>query len=153
MLRKKPSPTWQSLGLSSATAWSGLAPAPTLLPSAEGIAQLKAGTIAKDFAGRLVTFDRGVLDHWQGKTDLAQRAAHLPWALQTVRGPVEVWESSGQRLYVQAFARPEGKFRGCVVAVKDDGSVHTYFVTRLDDLDKVRKGRRVERPGQGDVPA
>ncbi len=148
MLAAKPyAQDWQTNGMPEAEKWAKLR-APQIVTPQEARARLAAGIDVAGPEGEAVRFDKAVLEHWaeRSKTaaDIDGRLKHIEWAVETVRSPHEVWEQGGQRSYLQAFARRTQGFRGCLVAVREDGTAHTYFVQRVKELDKARKGNAVK---------
>jgi hypothetical protein len=147
--------TWQELKLESATTWTDLDTGPDLLPADDALNILQKGLTVDDYTGQKVTFGQEALGHWsdENKRDILQRASHLSWATDTVSDPREVWEANSQLLYIQAYERDAGKYRGCIVSVLTDpaklGEVHTYYVQQLKDLDRARKGLRRIYPKNG----
>lgn len=147
VLRRIATPDWRGLDLESAAQWRATPPPPAVA-AAEGLARLQRGEVTMDPTGKLVRFGQSVLDHWSGKppAEIAARASFLPWATATAAAPVEIWEQSGQRVYLKLFARG-AKYRGLVVVAKADGDAVTYFVKNSEALNKLRKGRRTYLEG------
>lgn len=142
---------WEKNGLPAAERWLKMR-SPQIVSPDEARSSLAGGFDVTGPDGRNVRFGNAVIDHWteRGKTaaDIDGRLKHIEWAAETVRNPHEVWEQGGQRSYLQAFARRGPGYRGCLVAVREDGTVHTYFVQRVKELDKARKGNAVKVYGE-----
>jgi hypothetical protein len=107
-------------------------------------AQIEAGVTATDPTGRRVTFGPQTLEHWRGYADESVRPGFLPAALRAVQAPVERWTKATQDVWVAAFARPQGGYRGVVVA-QPGGEAIAYFLRSLTALDAARKGVAVWR--------
>jgi hypothetical protein len=137
--RNDPYKTFADYQLPSASIWKALERAPDRISAAEATRQMNDG-LKVEARARTVVFDKSTLDHWNGYHDEYDRPAFLPHAVATVQRPTEVWKQETQELYVKGFEKPDGKLRGCVVAVKQDGTVKTYFVENLKRLDNARKG-------------
>ena len=137
--RNDPYKTFSDYKLSSASIWKALEPAPDRISSAEATRQMNDG-FEVEARKKTIVFDKSTLDHWNGYHDEHERPAFLPHAVATVQRPTEVWKQETQELYVKGFEKPDGKLRGCVVAVRQDGSAKTYFVENLKRLDNARKG-------------
>lgn len=142
---------WQAKGFESARDWTGLPTGPAQVSPEAARARLEAGEEIITPHGETVTFGSAILRHWEQETgkiaaDIEGRLMHLDWAVATVRAPRELWAQDTQDVYVQAFTRSSGAFRGCMVAVtRETGEARTYFVRSVGGLDKCRKGRSVDR--------
>lgn len=137
--RNDPYKTFADYQLSSASIWKSLERAPERISAADATRQMADGLKVKART-RTVVFDQSTLDHWKGYHDEHDRPAFLPHAVATVQRPTEIWKQETQDVFIKGFEKPDGKLRGCVVAVQQDGSVKTYFVENLKKLDKARKG-------------
>lgn len=131
------------LGMASATTWN-LPAAPGKIDAAIGASQIKTGFSVTDARGASVEFGEKLTEHWDGKGqgDVIGRYERLPWAIDTVKNPIEIWTDLTQDTYVKAYTTGK-KPLGVVVAVKHTGEVNTYYLEKLNRLDKARKGIRV----------
>lgn len=146
----RPYKTAADMGLPKAGTWTNLPDAPELMPFDAGMDELRAGTTVRSPEGREVRFDLETYEHWQGKPnkDKDMRVRALSWAKETVRNPIERWTQDMQNTFIAAFRKNTGKYSGCVVAVRADGGVHTYFVNNMRDLDRNRHGLNVKVYGR-----
>jgi hypothetical protein len=137
----QPYKNYADIGLAPADSWRDLPTEPERMKSADAIVLMKSGVSVRGRGGQMVRFDQDTLDHWRGYRDEQIRPSFLRVAMETVENPREVWKQETQSVYLQAFEKPiGGKYKGCVVAVRNDGGVRTYFVESLKRLDNARKG-------------
>lgn len=133
-------------GMSPAKAWNAkdLPEIPKGIDVPTAKKQLDSGFNVIDPRGREIRFDKSIISHWKDEgydsRQIDGRLVRLGMARETVSGPAEIWEQYNQEAYVQVFVKPTGSRRGCVVFVKNDGSVITYFPKDLKAMEKVRKG-------------
>jgi hypothetical protein len=143
--RQQPYTDWQAQGLTAARHWSVSEAMPAAMDASAARAQIEAGVTATDPTGRTVTFGPQTLEHWRGYADESVRPGFLPAALRAVQAPVERWTQATQDVWVAAFARPQGGYRGVVVVAQPGGEAITYFLRSLTALDAARKGVAVWR--------
>lgn len=151
MRDKKPLPTWKDLGLDSARTWKSSKPSikENLIGVADAKKRLKEGFEVDAPDGGKVTFNEDVLRHWEEtvkrESDVSGRLARLNIAQDCVREALEVWElPNGQRTYLNIFESIGGKVKGIAVAVSNGTVVRTWFISKVQELDKCRKGKRID---------
>ena len=151
MSDKKPLPTWKDLGLDSARTWKSSKPSikENLIGVADAKKRLKEGFEVDAPDGGKVTFNEDVLRHWEEtvkrESDVSGRLARLNIAQDCVREALEVWElPNGQRTYLNIFESIGGKVKGIAVAVSNGTVVRTWFISKVQELDKCRKGKRID---------
>ena len=95
-------------------------------------------------------FDRykDVLTHWEESLkradDIFGRLKRIRVAEECVRDALEVWQlPNGQLMFVGTFETASGKMKGIAVAVSDGAVVRTWFVNKIQELDKCRKGELI----------
>lgn len=150
MRDKKPLPTWQDKGLDSARAWKSSKPSikESLVGVSDAKKRLKEGFSVEAPNGGSVKFDDNVLRHWEETVkrsdDIYGRLQRLNVAQDCVREALEVWElPNGQRMYLNIFENAKGKIKGIAVAVSDGTVVRTWFISKVQELDKCRKGKLI----------
>lgn len=150
MRDKKPLPTWRDKGLDSARSWKPSKPSikESLVGVSEAKKRLKEGFIVEAPNGGSVKFDDNVLRHWEETVkrsdDIYGRLQRLNVAQDCVREALEVWElPNGQRMYLNIFENAKGKIKGIAVAVSDGTVVRTWFISKVQELDKCRKGKLI----------
>lgn len=150
MRDKKPLPTWRDKGLDSARSWKTSKPSikESLVGVSEAKKRLKEGFIVEAPNGGSVKFDDNVLRHWEETVkrsdDIYGRLQRLNVAQDCVREALEVWElPNGQRMYLNIFENAKGKIKGIAVAVSDGTVVRTWFISKVQELDKCRKGKLI----------
>lgn len=150
MSDKKPLPTWKDTGLESARAWGSSKPfiKENLIGVSDAKKRLQDGFVVETSYGGSVKFDSNVLRHWEEMVkhsdDVYGRLQRLNVAQDCVREALEVWElPNGQRMYLNIFKNTKGKIKGIAVAVSDDTVVRTWFINKVQELDKCRKGRLI----------
>ena len=147
MRDKQPLPTWKDLGMTSAKTWKTLKPSirETLIDVKDAKKQLNEGFYVDSITKDSVQFNKSILKHWE---DVAKRAddvygrlERLEVAKDCLRKALEVWKQrNGQISYIGTFENLKGKTRGIAVAVTKDGESRTYFTSKIQELDKFRKG-------------
>ena len=110
--------------------------------------RLQDGFVVETSYGGSVKFDSNVLRHWEEMVkhsdDVYGRLQRLNVAQDCIREALEVWElPNGQRMYLNIFKNTKGKIKGIAVAVSDDTVVRTWFINKVQELDKCRKGRLI----------
>ena len=150
MRDKKPLPTWRDKGLDSAWSWKPSKPSikESLVGVSEAKKRLKEGFTVEAPNGGSVKFDDNVLRHWEETVkrsdDIYGRLQRLNVAQDCVREALEVWElPNGQRMYLNIFENAKGKIKGIAVAVSDGTVVRTWFISKVQELDKCRKGKLI----------
>ena len=150
MSDKKPLPTWKDKGLESARAWRSSKPSikESLVGVSDAKKRLQEGFVVEDPYGGSVKFDGNVLRHWEEtikrESDVSGRLARLNVAQDCVREALEVWElPNGQRMYLNIFESLGGKVKGIAVAVSNSTVVRTWFISKVQELDKCRKGELI----------
>lgn len=150
MRDKKPLPTWRDKGLDSARSWKPSKPSikESLVGVSEAKKRLKEGFTVEAPNGGSVKFDDNVLRHWEETVkrsdDIYGRLQRLNVAQDCVREALEVWElPNGQRMYLNIFENAKGKIKGIAVAVSDGTVVRTWFISKVQELDKCRKGKLI----------
>lgn len=141
-VRQQPYTDWAAQNLSSAKSWEPADEMPPQMPAEEARTAMLDGMAVPDLSGSPVRFDSSTLAHWEGYADASRRPTYLPAALRTIQAPVEVWKQAMQDVYISAFSRPRGPYRGVVVFVDLTGRARTYFLKDLAALDAARKGVR-----------
>jgi hypothetical protein len=131
-------------GLEPAREWRIEKEPPQTMDAGEARRLMTEGFNTTDQQGVAVKFTGGTLRHWDGYKDEALRPAYLPWAVETVKSPREVWHQQKQTAYLQAFAKPQGGYRGCAVFVDNETrEARTFFLRSMAEMDKCRKGLSV----------
>ena len=150
MSDKKPLPTWKDTGLESARAWGSSKPfiKENLIGVSDAKKRLQDGFVVETSYGGSVKFDSNVLRHWEEtikrESDVSGRLARLNVAQDCVREALEVWElPNGQRMYLNIFESLGGKVKGIAVAVSNSTVVRTWFISKVQELDKCRKGELI----------
>lgn len=150
MRDKKPLPSWKDKGLDSARSWKPSKPSikESLIGVSEAKKRLKEGFTVEAPNGGSVKFDDNVLRHWEETVkrsdDIYGRLQRLNVAQDCVREALEVWElPNGQRMYLNIFENAKGKIKGIAVAVSDGTVVRTWFISKVQELDKCRKGKLI----------
>lgn len=150
MSDKKPLPTYADMGLDSARTWRSSKPSikENLVEVSEAKKRLHEGFVVEASDGGNVKFDDNVLRHWEERikreSDVSGRLARLNIAKDCVREALEVWElPNGQRMYLNIFESIGEKVKGIAVAVSNGTVVRTWFVSKVQELDKCRKGKLI----------
>ena len=149
MSDKKPLPTYKDMGLDSARTWSSKPfIKENLIEVSEAKKRLHEGFVVEASDGGNVKFDDNVLRHWEERIkradDIYGRLERINIASDCVRKALEVWKQpNGQLMYLSVFESTTGKIKGIAVAVSNDNVVRTWFVNRIQELDKCRKGELV----------
>ena len=137
--------TFEDVGLPSAKTWVA-SPSPSRISPDEAREKLENEfeIIAPD--GRKVIMGQSVLKHWieeenKLQSDILSRLACLDYAVETVLHPVERWDQESQVRYLKVFQKSSGGFEGCLVAVTNDGNCRTYFLPKINKIDKAREGK------------
>jgi hypothetical protein len=105
------------------------------------LAQLNAGVEVADPTGRPVRLDRETMAHWKMTPDELARIGHLGRAIDTLQDPVEVWDQGTQRVYINLYQAPDRAARAFMVFVRPSGQVDNYFTSKLQNVEKNRRGR------------
>ncbi len=107
--------------------------------------RLQEGFTVETPIGTNVDFNKEVLNHWQEAikraSDIAGRLARMEIAEGCVRNALEIWQlPNGQQMFISIFETTNGKTKGIAVAVSKGSVVRTWFVNKIQELDKCRKG-------------
>ncbi len=150
MRDKPPLPTWKDKGLDSARLWKSSKPSikETLVEVEEAKKQLKSGITVETPIGGEAKFNESVLQHWEEtlkrSDDIFGRLQRITVAEGCVREAFEIWRlPNGQLMYINTFENAAGKTKGIAVAVSDNTVVRTWFVSKIQELDKCRKGELI----------
>lgn len=142
-------PTWEDGGLESSRSWRGavMPLREDLVDAADAKKKLKGGFSVSSPIGSL-SFDESVLKHWEetlkNSSDIYGRLERMNVAADAVREALEIWQlPNGQRMYLNIFENASGKVRGIAVAESDNRVVRTWFVNKIQELDKCRKGELI----------
>ena len=98
--------------------------------------------------GTNIDFNKNVLVHWEESLkradDIFGRLERIRVAEGCVRDALEVWRlPNGQMMFISTFETVSGKKKGIAVAVSDGSIVRTWFVNKIQELDKCRKGELI----------
>ena len=151
LMRDKPKlPTWQDAGLESTRSWKSSTPKikETLVDVDTAKKRLQDGFSVEAPIGLNVKFSGEVLTHWEEALKLADdvfgRLKRINVAEDCIRNALEVWElPNGQLMFIGTFETTHGKIKGIAVAVSKATVVRTWFTSKIQELDKCRKGKLV----------
>lgn len=119
-------------------------PDPGMVDPAEAVARLRAGVEIEDVTGRAVRLDAETMAHWKFKDDEIARMGLLARAEDTLRNPTEVWDQGTQRVYLNTYEMPRGTrntIKGFMLFVRPSGVVDNYFTSKVNQLEKNRRGK------------
>lgn len=153
LMRDKPKmPTWKDMGLESAKTWNLRPYAETKIADAKK--SLKETETIKSPLGEDVVFSEEI--HWlknkneKAPNDINGRLKIYPIAKDTVINSEEIWLNNGFRNHLIAYQNKKGELKGCAVATRPDGYVHTYFPDTVEKLNEWRKGTLIYKKGGGE---
>lgn len=151
VMRSKPKlPTFADKGLESASTWKSSTPniKEVLVDVDLAKKKLQDGFVIESSIGTNIDFNKNVLVHWEESLkradDIFGRLERIRVAEGCVRDALEVWRlPNGQMMFISTFETVSGKKKGIAVAVSDGSIVRTWFVNKIQELDKCRKGELI----------
>ena len=151
VMRSKPKlPTFADKKMPSATTWKSSSPKikEVLVDVDSAKKKLQDGFAVESPMGTNIDFNKDVLTHWEESLkradDVFGRLKRIRVAEECVRDALEVWQlPNGQLMFVGTFETASGKMKGIAVAVSDGAVVRTWFVNKIQELDKCRKGELI----------
>lgn len=151
VMRSKPKlPTFADKGLESASTWKSSTPniKEVLVDVDSAKKKLQDGFVIESSIGTNIDFNKNVLVHWEESLkradDIFGRLERIRVAEGCVRDALEVWRlPNGQMMFISTFETVSGKKKGIAVAVSDGSIVRTWFVNKIQELDKCRKGELI----------
>lgn len=151
VMRSKPKlPTFADKGLESASTWKSSTPniKEVLVDVDLAKKKLQDGFVIESSIGTNIDFNKNVLVHWEESLkradDIFGRLERIRVAEGCVRDALEVWRlPNGQLMFISTFETVSGKKKGIAVAVSDGSIVRTWFVNKIQELDKCRKGELI----------
>lgn len=150
MRTKPPLPTFADMKMPSATTWKSSSPKikEVLVDVDSAKKKLQDGFAVESPMGTNIDFNKDVLTHWEESLkradDVFGRLKRIRVAEACVRDALEVWRlPNGQLMFVSTFETASGKMKGIAVAVSDGAVVRTWFVNKIQELDKCRKGELI----------
>ena len=151
VMRSKPKlPTFSDAGLESSKTWKSFSPKIKELFCDTDTAKkrLQEGFTVETPIGTSAEFNREVLNHWEEAlkrtADITGRLARIEIAEGCIRNALEVWQlPNGQQMFISTFETTYGKIKGIAVAVSKGSVVRTWFINKIQELDKCRKGELI----------
>ena len=151
VMRSKPKlPTFADKGLEPASTWKSSTPniKEVLVDVDSAKKKLQDGFVIESSIGTNIDFNKNVLVHWEESLkradDIFGRLERIRVAEGCVRDALEVWRlPNGQLMFISTFETVSGKKKGIAVAVSDGSIVRTWFVNKIQELDKCRKGELI----------
>ena len=150
MRSKPPLPTFADAGLESAKTWKSSSPKikEVFCDTDTAKKRLQEGFSVETPIGTSAEFNKEVLNHWEEALkrvdDITGRLARIEIAEGCIRNALEVWQlPNGQQMFISTFETAYGKIRGIAVAVSKGSVVRTWFINKIQELDKCRKGELI----------
>ena len=151
VMRSKPKlPTFADKGLEPASTWKSSTPniKEVLVDVDSAKKKLQDGFVIESSIGTNIDFNKNVLVHWEESLkradDIFGRLERIRVAEGCVRDALEVWRlPNGQLMFISTFETVSGKKKGIAVTVSDGSIVRTWFVNKIQELDKCRKGELI----------
>ena len=139
-------------GYPSVSSWdrSTLPEMPELMNHETARKEIDNTFTVSDPLGQQIRFTHEIITHWESEKgytpeNVNGRLERLKMARETVQKPHEIWDQGTQQVYVQVFKKETGGRKGCVVFVRNNRVVRSYYPLNFKELDSRRKGILIKK--------